>query len=283
MTDLDLQTLYFATSIILAIISFMVILLGVPGRILRWRRPVTISSPVFKVSQFGLLTEHEFPVDLDKQLKGVPIFLQNRGARRCIIEALWLEPHGKRPPRLPPKLPLTITYKDSAAIDPGHEAEFRVFPETPAYLETICRSWDTDFCKIYASCPPYPIAGSRKFPYTNWGNYIWQIFYGATRRRASVLVQMAARQNKTPAETLDLLLDHYGRLIPEPLTSLAYSKMTLETEVAKQTVPQAYSAYANAVIREALKPVRDAYEKLMRERASSADKKPDDAHHNQAG
>jgi hypothetical protein len=246
-TDLDLPTLYFATSIMLATISIMIIVLGVPGRILRWWRPVTISSPVFEVSQFGLLTEHEFPVDLDKQLKGVPIFLRNRGARRCIIEALWLEPHGKKPPRLPPKLPLIITYKDSAAIDPGREAELRVFPETPTYLEKICKSWETDLCQIYASCPPYPIARSRKFPYTNWGDYISQIFYGATKRSASALVQMAARQNKTPAETLNLLLEHYGRLIPITLTSLVYSQMTLK-EVAKPCEKSLHARRGNSCI-----------------------------------
>ena len=284
MTDLDLQTVSLIISTILATIGVIAAVLVVPRRILRWLRPVTIASPVFKVSLFGLLTEHEFPVDLDKQLKGVPIFLHNRGARRCIIESLWLQPHGNRAPRLPPRLPLFVTYKDSEAIDSGLDAELRVFPETPTYLERICKSWETDFCQIYASCPPYSIARSRKFPYANWGYYIYQIFYGATKRSASALVQMAARENKTPAETLNLLLEHYGRLIPIPLTSLVYSQMTLNEEVAKQTIPQAYSDYANAIVEQTLvKPARDAYDRMMREEASSADKNPEDTHRNRAG
>jgi hypothetical protein len=90
---------------------------------------------------------------------------------------------------------------------------------------------------------------------------------------------MAARQNRSPAETLNLLLEHYGRLIPIPLTSLVYSQMTLKEEVAKQTIPQAYSDYCNAVVEQTVvKPVRDAYERMMREESTSADKKQGNAH-----
>jgi hypothetical protein len=187
LTDLGLQTVSVIISNLLATIGVMTAVLVVPRRILRWLRPVTIPSPVFKVSLFALLTEHEFPIDLDKQLKGVPIFLHNRDARRCIIEALWLQPHRNRAPRLPPRLPLFVRYKDSEAIDSGHDAELRVFPETPTYLEKICKSWKTESCQTYASCPPYPTAKSRKFPHANWGYYIYQIFYGATKRSASAV------------------------------------------------------------------------------------------------
>jgi len=59
--------------------------------------------------------------------------------------------------------------------------------------------------------------------------------------------------------------------------------MTLKEEVAKQTIPQVYSDYANAIVEQTLvKPTRDAYERMMREEASSTDK-PEDNHRNRTG
>jgi hypothetical protein len=265
--NFDLQTLYLLLEIISLIIAISVIIfLRMPARILAYLYPITISSPVFEVSLFPMWTEHEFSVDHEKSLKGVPVLVHNRGSQRCIIDALWVEPSGRRGTRLPPHILLIPGYLESNVIlGGGGQVEIRVVPDTIGYLEEICKSWTTDWCEICVSTMPYGVIRSRRFLYTNWAMYFYQILWGATRRTASALARKAAQDKKSSEEAMILLWAHWAKFMPEPLTSLVYAEMTLAEEVAKGTIPQAYLDHARSQLEEALKPIKDAYAKFRLE------------------
>jgi hypothetical protein len=157
---IPLSSVYLILEIVSLAISIAIALaIKLPRRFMAIVRPVTIASPVFDVGHFGIFTEQEVSIDYDKQLKGVPIFVHNRGHKPCVIDALWIEPcvgtfHGFQ--ETIPRIPLIPNYLESNTVSSdGGQVEIRAIPDTTRYLEKICKEWDTDFCRICVRALPY--------------------------------------------------------------------------------------------------------------------------------
>lgn len=265
-----LSTIQVILGIFSSIVAIVVALLfDAPQRTKAIFRPITITSPVFEVSNFIMFTEQEFSIDTEKQLKGVPIFVQNRGNKSCVIEALWIEPCTRTSRLFPetiPRIPLTLGYVESRTVSPaGGQVEIRAIPDSLRYLEQICKESRTDACRICVKALPYKNARSRKFSYRNWQMYHLQVLWGATRKNASVLIRQAAQEKKSDKEAVFSLWKLYYIFMPEPVTSLSYAKITLDEEAAKGNIPQAYLEYASKLTEEQLKPLKDAIDKAIAE------------------
>jgi hypothetical protein len=89
-----------------------------------------------------------------------------------------------------------------------------------------------------------------------------------------MLAKQAVRDNKSPEQVLSILVGHYQPLAQQYVGSLLYSKMILEEEVEKGTVPQAYLDCVSKLLQSYHENLAEAVFRAIQEKQTNAERQP---------